>query len=90
MCVRGRPILARNQIGIINAVVDRPKHIILAIAARNHLLSTRIPHREISRHVNLRDSLRWQVALLPDQCGGDPAQRHAWCPLPAHRSTGGT
>ena len=34
--MRGRPILARNQIGIINAVVvvDRPKHIIIVIAAR--------------------------------------------------------
>ena len=63
MCVRGRPILVGNQIGII--LMDRPKHISIVIAARNHLLST--PHREISRRVDLRDNLRQQhAALLPD------------------------
>jgi hypothetical protein len=76
---RARPILVRNQIGIINAVVvDRPKHIrhIIVIAACNHLLSTHIPHREI-RRVGLRDNLRQLVTLMLNQRGGDPTQRHA-------------
>ena len=91
MCVRGRPILVGNQIGII--LMDIPKHISIVIAARNHLLST--PHREISRRVDLRYNLRQHVALLPDLASTAvtarsaarlpcPPGRHARCRLPAH------
>jgi hypothetical protein len=70
-----RPILARNQIGVINAVVDMPKHITM-VSTSPPPLGTHIPHRKF-RRVDLRDNLRQHVALLPDQHGDDPTQRRA-------------
>ncbi len=47
----------------------------VAVATSDHPC-TRTLHREVGR-VDLCDNLRQHVALLPDQRGGDPAQRCA-------------